>query len=118
MEVNPAELEKAATVVDAAIGHFKARCAELHDVADELHTGRQLSGGYGKTGGYQQGLRNFRSAFEKVLDDFVADEDTFCTFLEGFRDRLRQSAGTYQATELMNTEAMGRIGDRLNPGEA
>lgn len=117
MEVNPAELEKAATVVDGAVAHFNARRAELHEIANEMHTGRQLSGGYGKTGGYQQGLQNFGVAFEQVLEEFIKDEDKFCAFLEGFRDRLRQSAGTYQETELANTQSMNLIGSKLDQGK-
>ncbi|NGY62469.1 hypothetical protein G7043_26455 [Lentzea sp. NEAU-D13] len=118
MEVNPAELEKAAAVVDGAVAHFNARRAELHEIANEMHTGRQLSDGYGKTGGYQQGLQNFGVAFEQVLEEFIKDEDKFCAFLEGFRDRLRQSAGTYQETELANTQSMNLIGSKLDQGKA
>ncbi|MEQ0564856.1 hypothetical protein ABJI51_37750 [Amycolatopsis sp. NEAU-NG30] len=103
--------------MDDAVRHFRARNVDLHDVGNEVHGGLHLRAGYGKTGGYQRGLENFSAAFEKVFDEFLADEDAFCLFLEGFRDRLRQAAGTYQATEARATESLNRIATQLGTAD-
>ncbi|GAB3745503.1 hypothetical protein GCM10027598_82240 [Amycolatopsis oliviviridis] len=113
MDVNTAELEKAADLVETAAGHFKARNAELHDVVHEA-SGRCLDGGYGKTGGYQRGLANFGEMFVKIFNEFLVDEDAFCSFLDGFGVRLRQAAGSYQKTELRATDSMNQIAAKLD----
>lgn len=115
-EVDRAKLENAATLVDSAAAHFKARTAELYDIATEIRGGSRLGGGYGETGAYQQGLLNFCWKFEKVLDEFLTDETAFWMFLEGFSDRIRQSAGTYRRSELVNTESVNRIAEQLDSG--
>jgi hypothetical protein len=116
--VDPAELEKAAKLVDAAVEHFADRGSELNEIAFEIRGDGKLCGGYGETGAYQQGLLKFHHKFETVLHEFIADETAFWMFLQGFHDRIQQSARTYRTTELENVKTLNQLAKQINPGEA
>jgi hypothetical protein len=48
----PAELEKAAKLVEAAVEHFADRGSALNEIAFEIRGDGKLCGGYGETGAY------------------------------------------------------------------
>lgn len=120
--VGIAELRRFATEVlggdgvgggDGVIDYLQGRHSLLRDIAIESEQGA-LQGGWGKTGGFHQGLLRFSAVFGIKMMEFVNEEGEFIQFLGELRERMLAAAAAYEEAESQNIQGFSSIANKLD----